>query len=345
MNKEPVTPHISENSSNRGIFIIAIFAAIAALKLASAIIMPLTVALLLSFVLNPWVNWLNLKLRFPRFVGVTLVILIVLGFTTLAGFFLYASINSLVEQYPLYAQRYADMVAGLEAAFSFEVPEITALPWQDYLLTASTQFMSVLGYLTLILFFLFFLLLEAPYFSKKLKIAFEELFSAKLESMVEHTNSQIARYLTVKVIISLITAVLVFIVFSILGVDFALIWAVLAFLLNFIPNVGSILVGVGSFLFAIIQFAPQWETPILVGALMLSIQMLMGNIIEPQFQGGSLDVSPVAILFSLLLWGWLWGIPGMLIAVPMAVIIKIICENVPSMHWLAVLMSGKKSLK
>ena len=122
---------------------------------------------------------------------------------------------------------------------------------------------------------------------------------------------------------------LVWTAFSLIGVDFAFIWAVLSFLFNFIPSIGSIVVGVTSSVFALVQFYPDCEPHSRGGISMLTIQLVLGNVIDPKLQGDSLKISPVVILFSLLFWGWLWGIVGLFLAVPLTVALKIVFENIP----------------
>ena len=127
--------------------------------------------------------------------------------------------------------------------------------------------------------------------------------------------------------------------------DFALIWGVLAFLLNFVPNIGSLIVMIVTILMGFIQFYPSAGRVMAVIISMIIIQITMGNIIDPRLQGHRLDLSPFLILVSLIFCGWLWGIVGMFLAVPLMVVIKIICENIPVLKPVFVLMGSGKDRK
>ena len=141
--------------------------------------------------------------------------------------------------------------------------------------------------------------------------------------------------------ISAVTGVCVWLALSALGVDFAKTWGALAFLLNFIPTIGSILASIPPILIAIVQFAPDqtWKAFVAAGVL-LGIQMVIGNGISPKIMGDRLNLSPVVVLLSLMFWGWLWGVVGALLSVPIASAIKIICDNVEPLHPLGTMMGA-----
>jgi predicted PurR-regulated permease PerM len=130
-----------------------------------------------------------------------------------------------------------------------------------------------------------------------------------------------------------------------IGVDFAVTWGALAFFLNFIPTVGSMIASIPPILVALVQFDTFW--PAVVTALaLLTIQMVIGNGITPKVMGDQLNLSPVVVLISLVFWGWLWGIVGALLSTPIASAIKIVCENIDALKPISILMgSGKPYLK
>ena len=128
------------------------------------------------------------------------------------------------------------------------------------------------------------------------------------------------------------------------GLDFALVWGVLAFVFNFIPTIGSIIVTVGTIIMAIIQFMPEWGRIIYVGIMMISIEMVIGNIIDPKLQGVQLNISPIVILISLAIWGYIWGLVGMFLAVPLTSMMQIVCANIPSLKPVAIFLSTGKFL-
>lgn len=145
----------------------------------------------------------------------------------------------------------------------------------------------------------------------------------------------------IKTILSLLTSILVLIVLLLFDVDFPIVWALLTFLLNFIPNIGSILASLLPILIAVLQF-DSFVTVIWLSVCLVGIQFVMGNIIEPKFMGEGVDLSPVLILFALIAWGYLWGFIGMLLAVPLTVLMKIVFENIKSLAPVAKLMTIQK---
>jgi predicted PurR-regulated permease PerM len=323
------------------LLILTIIAVGGVLKLTAGIVQPLAIALLLSFVLNPLVERLH-RIKVPRLVGIFAVIMLLLAFGSLVAFILYTSVQSVVRQLPRYIDRLLELARQLIELLELPPELLTELnvtrQLGSYLVSFSGGFLSVLGSLTMVLVFLLFLLLEKPYLRPKVMEALQGPRTETIWRIVGHTNAQIGRYLSVKLIVSLATGLLVWASFSIIGVDFAFIWGVLSFLFNFIPSIGSILVGVTSIAFAFVQFFPE-PNPIVAAAIsMLTIQLVLGNVIDPKLQGDQLKISPVVILFSLLFWGWLWGIVGLFLAVPLTVALKIAFENIPGFEFLGVLM-------
>ena len=136
---------------------------------------------------------------------------------------------------------------------------------------------------------------------------------------------------------SLANGLMVWIVLLFFGVDFAALFGLLAFLLNFIPNIGSFIASVLRVGFAFFQFGTFW-TPFWVLVVSNGLDMVLGNILEPRIMGKGLGLSPLLVFFSLLFWGWLWGIPGMILSVPLTAVVKIVCQNVPALRPVAVLM-------
>ena len=311
------------------------------LKLTASIVQPLVIALLLSFVLNPFVEFLT-KFKLPRLIAILVVIVLLLALGSLLVFVLYATVQSVLREFPFYQERIVELYRLASEAFQLPEDLITELQiirqLGNFLVSFSSEFLSVLGSLVMIMVFLLFLLLEQPYLRPKVTRALEGPRTEKIWQIVGHTNAQIGRYLTVKLLISSVTGGLVWLSFRVIGVDFALVWGVLSFLFNFIPSIGSIAIGVISVAFATLQFYPAVNPIVGAAVSMLTIQLVLGNVIDPKIQGDRLKISPVVILFSLLLWGWLWGIVGLFLAVPLTVALKIVFENIPGLQFVGVLM-------
>jgi predicted PurR-regulated permease PerM len=327
--------------ANGFLFVLVVIAVGAVFQLASSILQPLVIALLLTFVLSPLVDLLH-RIKVPRLAAIFVVIIILLGVGFLIALVVYASVQSVLREFPSYQQRLIEIYRVVSERFDIPQNLLTELQVireiGSYLVSFSSDFLGVLGSIVMIIIFLLFLLLEKPYLRPKVMEALEGPRTEKLWRIVAHTNQQIGRYLTVKVVVSSATGALVWLAFTIIGVDFAFVWGVLSFLFNFIPSLGSIFIGVASVGFAVLQFYPDWNPIVITAISMLTIQLVLGNVIDPKMQGDSLKISPVVILFSLLLWGWLWGIVGLFLAVPLTVALKIVFENIPGLEFVGVLM-------
>ena len=174
----------------------------------------------------------------------------------------------------------------------------------------------------------------------KVEHALPSEVAERIATVVRNASAQVRQYLVTKTLISAATGFLIALILWILGVDFPLLWGFLAFLLNFIPNIGSLLSVVLPFLLSLLQF-DTLTRPIIALVLMEVVQIVMGNVIEPRVMAFSLNLSPLLVLVSLIFWGSLWGILGMVLAVPLTATIKIIFENIEPLRPVAVLMGGE----
>ena len=332
--------------------ILSVIAVVAILKIAASVMLPIFFAILLSFTLSPVVDSLT-RIRFPRVLAIVLAILILFGIGYLVALFLLSSINSFVEQAPKYYERFESILAQIAGAlntnFSLDLPEnpIAEIDLTSYFIGSinaiSQDFMAFVSGLVIVVLSTIFLLLEAPYLQNTIEKAFPRRTGKRIVIIMRHTIKQIGRYLSVKFLVSALTGVLVWFFLQVIGMDFALIWGVLAFILNFIPNIGSVILMAITILMGFIQFFPQPGPIVAVFVSMIGVQLVVGNFFDPRLQGRRLNLSPAIIIFSLFLWGWIWGTIGMFIAVPVTAVIKIICQNVPNLKSLAILMeNGKK---
>jgi predicted PurR-regulated permease PerM len=196
----------------------------------------------------------------------------------------------------------------------------------------------------MVVLFVVFLLLEAVSFKEKLDCAFEGGRAGQIKKIGADIMRQVSRYLSIKFVISLVTGVIVAAGLSLVNLEFAVVWGIIQFILNFIPSLGSITVGVGAGLFALIQFWPEPAPVIFVALVMLGVNVIIGNVLEPKIMGDNLGLSPIVVLLSLLIWGWIWGFAGMILAVPMMVIIRIVCENFPVLEPISILLGSRRAV-
>ena len=320
----------------------------------SSIILPFVFAIFLTFMLNPAIDYFD-KLRFPHIISIIISSTIVLLFIVFIGAIIKDSVDSFLIEFPKYEGRIdtitekvtsllhlekaetfgastETMKSELELAFeNFSIPKLLG--------GIVTAISNILSNAVLVFIILLFLLLGRHSLTSKIRVAFQDNTSEKIISILNNMESQIQTYLVAKSVISLITSAISMIILYLFGVPFVAIWGILIFLLNFIPNVGSIIATILPLILALVKF----EDPMMVlwlGLILISIQFSIGNFVEPKIMGKQVDLSPVMILFSLILWGWIWGIIGMFLAVPLTAMVKIVLGNIPKLKFLSILMSS-----
>jgi predicted PurR-regulated permease PerM len=261
----------------------------------------------------------------------------------------------LVSMVPVYLDRITALDRLLTQKFSnyVTVPEgktfLSQIPvqWRDMLVggvtTVSTQLISVIKVCVLVILFVLFMLMEKQLFMPKVLHAFNDSNGPMVAMLGERISRQVSTYLLLKAVISFLTGLMFYLTALIAGMDVPMLYGVLAFVFNFIPSIGSIIVTALTVVMALIQFAPHWGLVIFVAVMTISTQMILGNIIDPKLQGGQLNLSPLAILISLSIWGYIWGIVGMFIAVPLTSCAEILCANIKRLRPIAILLSSGKS--
>ena len=202
---------------------------------------------------------------------------------------------------------------------------------------------QTLANLVLIFFFVLLMLIETPTWRAKLRSAFgPDREEAWLDSIAASAQ-RFRLYLILRTVIGIVTGALYWLWLTLMGVDFALLWGMLAFLLNYIPTFGSLVVFALASVFALIQRGP--EIALVAASGLFLFEQAMGNVIEPRVQGQRLSISPLVVLVSLLVWGWIWGITGTLLAVPLTVLIIIVFAHIRALRPLALLLSDADSMK
>jgi predicted PurR-regulated permease PerM len=327
----------------------------AVLKIAASVILPFTIAFLLAFVMFPVVRWLD-KRRIPRFVSILLVVIIIVSGLSIFGMVLFTSGINILSIWPKYENRLNEIYSWIARSFDLSFDESLSV-WQNlwmqlgirnwvrsFAFSFSNIFLSFISSAVLVVLFVVFILLEASRFGEKLEAAFEDR-AEHINKMGYELMYQVTRYLTAKFFISLATGLITAFGLWLIGLEFAVIWGIIAFMLNFIPILGSITAGFSTSLFALIQFWPNPVPIILVVTFILAINMIIGNFLDPKIVGEHVGISPLMVLISLGIWGFIWGFAGAILAVPMTVIIKIICENVPILEPVSILIGTRKAVQ
>jgi AI-2 transport protein TqsA len=318
---------------------------VAGVRTAEPILVPFLLAVMLAVICATPLQWLQRK-GLPTWVSVLLIVLMLLGIGTMAGTLIGTSLIDFTRSLPGYQVRLerevADLVVWLSGhgfevsgqllADSFDPGEILRIVGRIF-----TGVGDVLGKIALILIITVFILLEISGFSAKVRLAFPNANRSLLP--IAEINDNVRRYLALKTLISLTTGVLVALWLRIIGVDYALLWGLLAFLLNYIPSLGSFIAAIPAVMLAFLQLGPGDGTLTAIGYLV--INTAIGNFIEPRVMGEGMGLSTLVVFLSLIFWGWVLGPVGMLLSVPLTMIMKIVLEANDETRWMAVLLGSK----
>lgn len=315
-----------------------------------AILLPFVIAVFLGQIFIPATAALRRR-RVPLGVAIALILVGVSALLFAFSWVIYSSALGFKASLPFYEARlgglWNDAVARLIATFPFLREPVEGFHWQEVVKVSSLTGLLAAGLgslmvffneLFLVLLYLVFLLAGSESFPHKLKRALHER-ADRVAAVIGNIEEQVRKYLVTKTLVNLGHGILVGLLLAAFGVDFAALWGFLTFVAHYIPHVGAVIsVGLPT-VFLLLQFeSTGWA--LLIAALNLALQFAIGNVVEPRIMGHSLDLSPVLVLLSLIFWGWLWGAWGMVLAVPITSMLKIVCENVEALRPLSVLMSG-----
>lgn len=341
---------VTENRTSRTFQLMLILASfviiVAGMKAAESIVVPFLLSVFISIIALPPFLWLQQK-RIPR--GIALIVIIVgfLAFIFLIGLLIGTSINDFSSKLPYYEEKLQNQTQAvitwlIEKDFiepDFEIlsafnPGVILKIVGDAFNQVSNLFAN--GFL--ILLTVIFIMLEEVSLPVKIKkmVSDPEGSLSRIQAVTHNIN----KYIAIKTVISLVTGLLVYFLLLIIGVDYPLLWAVLAFALNFIPTIGSIIALIPPVLLTIIQMGFGKAIIVLVGFVV--INTIMGNILEPKFMGRGLGLSTLVVFLSLIFWGWVLGPIGMLLSVPLTITIKIALDSSEETRWLSVLLGPEK---
>lgn len=327
----------------------ALVIVIAGAKAAQALLVPFLLAFFISIICAGPFHWLQ-QHKVPAPIALLLVIVVVmlggLVVLTLIG----TSVNDFTNDLPVYQEKLRaqtltlfDWLEKIGVKLSKEILLEHFNPGK-IMQSAASMLATAGGVLTnsfLILLTVIFILFEAAGMPNKLRAALPDAESS-LDSF-ERFITGVRQYLAIKTLVSLGTGAIVTIGLLLLGLDYAPLWGMIAFLLNYVPNIGSIIAAVPAVLLALVQLGPIYS--LLVAALYLVTNIIMGNAVEPRLMGQKLGLSALVIFISLVFWGWVLGPVGMLLSVPLTMVVKIALEVNESTRWMAILLSSDASAK
>lgn len=315
---------------------------LAALKLASDLIAPFLMAAFFATIASPPIYWLQQK-RVPRSAAVLLVILGFVALWMVAMLIVGNSLLNFKDDLPEYQAKVETQTTkliewleshGMEDADKALTPDFNPGKFLQYLGGFLGQVGVLVGDAFLILLTVIFILAEQSSFPAKLRAILPN--PDKSLAQFSSISENVRRYLVIKTVVSFITGVGVTIVLLIIGVDYPLLWGFLAFMLNYVPTVGSYIAAVPAVLLALVQLGPVPCVFTIAGYAIVNV--LIGNVIEPRFMGRGLGLSTLVVFVSLVFWGYVLGIVGTLLSVPLTMIVKIILAGDEDTRWIAVLL-------
>lgn len=319
---------------------------LAGTKMAAVIVVPFLLSLFLATILSPfylWLKKLGLGELFSLIIIVFFLLLIIGSMVTLVG----SSVQDFTQNVPLYEEKLKtdlrDLFEMLDG-WGIHIPREDFMNFFQtnslvrYIATTLKSLGSLLTNSLMIILTVTFMLMEISQFTNKIK----QNSSSGLVQLTE-ISDKIKHYILLKALTSAATGISIAIILKIFGIHYAVLWGLIAFLLNFIPNIGSILAAVPAVLMAIVQYNPG--TALVVMASYLIVNILIGSIIEPRILGRGLGLSTLVVFLSLIFWGWLLGPIGMLLSVPLTIMIKIALDTQPNTKWIATLLSSGGDIK
>jgi predicted PurR-regulated permease PerM len=319
---------------------------VAGARAAEPILVPLLLAAMLAIICVPPMQWLKGH-GFPGWLAIVLVVLFVLAVGTAFGTVIGTSLIDFSASLPYYQARLQTEMAGLVAWFAAHGVELSSRVLQETLnpgqvLRVAGRIFSgvgdVLSRIGLILLLTVFILFEWGTVRGKVTVAFPDSAEVHL-SQLSRVSENVKRYLALKTVFSLATGALVALLLTALGVDYALLWGLLAFLLNYVPTIGSIIAAVPGVILAFLQLG--WDGALIATIGYLAINITISNLIEPRVLGQGVGLSTLVVFLSLLFWGWVLGPVGMLLSVPLTMIFKISLEGNEDTRWIAILMGPR----
>lgn len=315
---------------------------LAGIHAAADIIVQLLLALFFAVVLNPLVRWF-IRRGLSRPLAITLVVVVMLCLLTALVGVLAASISDFIALLPKYNKELTRKVLDFQQMLPFLHLHLSPERMlqridSDKMMTFATALMTglsgAMASIVLLMMTVVFMLFEVRHVPYKLRFALAnpQIHIAGLHRALKG----VSHYLALKTLISLLTGIVVWLGLLLLDVQFALMWGVLAFLLNYVPNIGSVISAIPPMIQALL-FNGTYEC-LLVGGLFLVVHMVLGNILEPRLMGRRLGMSTLVVFLSLLVWGWLLGPVGMLLSVPLTSVCKIWMETTQGGSKLAILL-------
>ena len=338
----PETPRPSASPYSLLLGAAALVIVIGGLKMAAPMAVPFLLAVTLATILMPPLNWLTRR-RVPLPLAMALLSLFLVVIWLPLAAILGTSIDDFSAALPGYQERIQSMVTygadwlqgkGIDAGRSALQELLDPAAALGFVGQIGGGIGTALANFFLILLTVFFILLEASGFPNKVRMALGD--RSDVQGSFREFSERLQQYLRIKTLVSLMTGGTIAIWLWLVGLDFPLLWGVLAFLLNYVPNIGSIIAAVPAVLLAIVALDPTGVALVLAG--FVAANMVFGNVVEPKMMGKGLGLSTLVVFLSLVFWGWVLGPVGMLLSGPLTMAVKIALESDARTRWFAVLL-------
>ncbi|SEJ16229.1 MULTISPECIES: AI-2E family transporter [unclassified Variovorax] len=355
--------HMPVDVRSASLVVLAVLASVFALQWGQAVFIPLMLSLLMTYALSPLVELLH-RWHLPRWIGAALILVGLFGGIGWTGYSLSGNASQLLDSLPVAAQKLGLAMRRDKGASATPLESVQAAAAQlekaaeensarvasrrgvarvvierpnfnvrDYLLSGTVGLLSAMGQLTLVAFLTYFALCSGDTFRRKLiKITGSSLQKKKVTvHVLDDITRNIERYLLVQILVSAVVGVATGLAFWALGVENAAVWGIIAAVTNLIPYIGSVIVLAAAGLVAFLQFN-SLQMGIVVGGVSLAIHTIIGNLLMPWLTSRTSRMNPVAVFVGVIFWGWLWGIWGLLLGIPITMVIKAICDRVEDLQ-------------
>lgn len=355
--------HMPVDVRSASLVVLAVLASVFALQWGQAVFIPLMLSLLITYALSPLVELLH-RWHLPRWIGAALILVGLFGGIGWTGYSLSGNASQLLDSLPVAAQKLGLAMRRDKGASATPLESVQAAAAQlekaaeensarvasrrgvarvvierpnfnvrDYLLSGTVGLLSAMGQLTLVAFLTYFALCSGDTFRRKLiKITGSSLQKKKVTvHVLDDITRNIERYLLVQILVSAVVGVATGLAFWALGVENAAVWGIIAAVTNLIPYIGSVIVLAAAGLVAFLQFN-SLQMGIVVGGVSLAIHTIIGNLLMPWLTSRTSRMNPVAVFVGVIFWGWLWGIWGLLLGIPITMVIKAICDRVEDLQ-------------
>ena len=320
---------------------------VSGLKMAGPLLVPFLLAVFIAMIVSPLLAWLK-RYHLPNGVAIFVVIALVFSVGLILAAVIGSSVDNFRQDIPTYSAKLTAMSTSIQQWLSQRGIAIDSEQWSSSFNPGAVMgvvgntlasFGNVMTNAVMILLTVIFILAENVSFGEKLRSA---TGSNNSQEWLRTFSDSVHSYLAIKAAISLLTGLVIFVWLTILGVDYAVLWGLIAFLLNFIPTVGSFIAAVPAVLLALVQLG-VFEACLTLAGFVL-VNLIMGNVLEPRWMGRGLNLSPLVVFVSLVLWGWVLGPVGMLLSIPLTIMLKIALESQDETRWIGIMLGAGKRL-